>query len=305
MSEDKSLFSRIVILKSSHEYAVWRTGIQTYLLSVGCLGILEGTDLEPGRLEEAATYNRDRQAELDAAVAALQTAVDSQNVANERSAGEAAIEANIARIQSFPPAGQADDVVPGVPRQNRSGTVPPLTWNRPMTDAESKLWMEWSKREMRVQGVLRGTVSKGILVDLINKQSALAMWAYLEATNPINTPENQAKIRRDLANLSLRDLSPKGMERHLDTFNELIMNLITAGETLTPSDRAQRFLDTFPYQLATIRTVYSITQHTIPVYERWSALLKLYNEEIMRRGVDRRRGGGEAVFYTNEKPKRG
>jgi hypothetical protein len=67
MSEDKLLFSRITILKSSHEYAAWRTGVQTYLLSVGCLGIIEGTDLEPGRIDEAIIYNRERQAELNTA----------------------------------------------------------------------------------------------------------------------------------------------------------------------------------------------------------------------------------------------
>ena len=242
MNDDKTLYTRIPILRSNDSYTAWKNGIETYLIAIGCQGIVDGTDTEP--LE---------------ATGATRTAVA---------------------------------------RTTRAGSVQPAT----NTGEEIRTaWEKWSKRELRVQGVIRSTVSKGLLVDLLDMHSARDMWNFLAETHPTNTPEARASLRRDMANLFLRDLTPRGMERHLERFNELVLRFHDAGEKLTSEERSQRFIDTFPEPLSAIRTMYSLA--TIVQGQHWQTILKLYNQEITRREQVRPRS--EAVLYTDGRRTKG
>ena len=139
------------------------------------------------------------------------------------------------------------------------------------------------------------TVSDGLLVDLLEMRSAREMWTFLRETHPTDTAENRALLRRDAAALRLTDLSPHGMERHLDRFNELVLRHYECGIPLTGTDRAQRFLDTLPDELAAIRTMYALQINLIPANRHWQNLLTLYNSEIIRRQQNR----GHQALYTN------
>lgn len=45
-------------------------------------------------------------------------------------------------------------------------------------------WQEWQRREDLAQGMIRGTVSDGILIDLIDCYSAKEMWDIAQKRKP-------------------------------------------------------------------------------------------------------------------------
>lgn len=102
-------------------------------------------------------------------------------------------------------------------------------------------------------------------------------------THPIDTPENRAAIRRDLATIVLTDASPRGMEQHLESFNSIILQSHEAGSIIAPAMRAQMLADTLPQQLESLRTVWGVILPTLTDFTAWPTMLRLYNEEIERR----------------------
>ena len=136
-------------------------------------------------------------------------------------------------------------------RTARAGSAPPSaqesTTKGELTKDEKIEWSKWQKNEEKVQGVIRATVSKGILVDLLDMSSAKAMWDFIEEIHKQDTPEEQAAVRDALATLRLgENASADQMETHLEDFNVLLLRAIMAKLVITQDDRVQRFLATLP-----------------------------------------------------------
>lgn len=267
-------------LSSTSQFSTWRLAFETYALSTGCSGILNGSLIEPGLIDiipilaagqpefdprtlgpiDATTGTTDQTDEAHAAGLAL-AAASRENHENLVQNYQAAVAEHERRLL-------------------RAGTVPPVMFSGKTTPKE---WEDWAKKEGHMQGALRGTVSAGLLVDIKDLHSAKAMWDLLHATHPIDTAENRAAIRRDLSTIVLDDTTPKGMERHLERFNSMILRSTEAGNPIAPATRAQMFADTLPRELEALRTIWGMTSKLLTEFTAWPTMLTLYNEEIDRR----------------------
>jgi hypothetical protein len=88
-------------------------------------------------------------------------------------------------------------------------------------------------REEKVQAVIRTTVSNGIVIDLLDLNSAKEMWDYILETHQLDSPEEQAQVRDALATIRLKDdPSAEEMETHLERFNSLLLRARTAASKL-------------------------------------------------------------------------
>ena len=294
-SGDKTLLSAVPKLVSTSQFTTWRLAFQTYALATGCRGILDGTIVEPGLVDitpilaagqpeyvaprtlgaqDSTTGTADQ---TEAAIAAGQQIIDQARQSHEL----------LVRNYQAALMEEARRLLP-------AGTIPPSTF---VGDVTKKDWEDWAKKEAHMQGALRGTVSAGVLVDIKDLTTAKAMWDLLHATHPINTAENRASIRRDLSMIVLTDTSPKGMEKHLERFNSIILRSQEAGNPIAPAVRAQMFADTLPQQLESLRTLWGINSPLLTELTAWPTMLRLYNEEIDRR---RRNGtNNTAMAITN------
>ena len=162
--------------------------------------------------------------------------------------------------------------------------------------AEKAEWYKWQKKEEKVQGVIRATVSKGILVDLLDIKSAKAMWDFIEEIHKQDSPEEHAAINNALANVALKDgATAQEMENHLEEFNILLLRAATAKLTITHSDRVQRFLATLPRSLQGLRQQFRLLDEE---KRTWREVTKQYNLEVadIRRLEDRKMTEGKALF---------
>jgi hypothetical protein len=84
-----------------------------------------------------------------------------------------------------------------VARTRRAGSVMPSGTDaetHAVTSEQEEAWKKWQRREDLAQGMIRGTVSDGILVDLLDCHSAKEMWDFALETNNLEDPESQADI---------------------------------------------------------------------------------------------------------------
>jgi hypothetical protein len=112
-------------------------------------------------------------------------------------------------------------------RSVRAVSAPPTaTVKIPDTDLTVEQldeWRKWQKREEKVQGVIRTTVSDGIVIDLLDMKSAKQMWDHILATHQLDSPGKPAQVRDGLASIRLKeDPSAEEMEVHLERFNFLL-----------------------------------------------------------------------------------
>src|SRR4051812_7577426 len=201
MLDNKSIISLSAIpkLRNNANFAAWKQAVENQLLLAGCIGIVDGSDMEPFR--------------TIAAMAA---------------------------------------------RSARAGSAPPTAEERiPETDLtveQLEEWRKWQKREEKIQGVIRTTVSDGIVIDILDMNSAKQMWDYILATHQLDSPEEQAQVRDALATIRLKeDPSAEEMEIHLERFNSLLLRARTASLRIDEAERIERFLATLPKALAVLR----------------------------------------------------
>jgi hypothetical protein len=134
-------------------------------------------------------------------------------------------------------------------RSVRAGSAPPTATEKiPDTDLTVEQLDErrkWQKREEKVQGVIRTTVADGIVIDIVDMNSAKQMRDYILATHQLDSPEEQAQVRDALATIRLMDdPSAEEMETHLERFNSLPLRARTASLKIDEAERIERFLAT-------------------------------------------------------------
>jgi hypothetical protein len=152
MSEEtytKTSLSDIPMLKSNANYAIWKQAVENQLLLASALGIVDGSEKEP--------FRDDNQPRQEA---------DGRRI----------------RAGSAAPTTTRTVLIPGT-----ETTAATTTARRALTDDEMKQWYRWQRKEDKVQGVIIATVSKGILVDLLELTSAKEMWDFIEETHRQDT----------------------------------------------------------------------------------------------------------------------
>jgi hypothetical protein len=165
MSDNQSIISLSAIpkLRNNANFAAWKRAVENQLLLAGCIGTVDGSDMEPFRTPTA-------------------------------------MAAPLARAGSASPAAE----------QRISDTD--------LTVERLEEWRKRQKRKGKVQGLIQTTVSDGILIGNLDKNSAKQMWDYILATHQLDSPEEQAQVRDALATIRLKeDPSTKEMEIHLES----------------------------------------------------------------------------------------
>src|SRR5689334_8635794 len=148
MHEDKTLYAKVPILRGVDTYTAWKTALQTYLITIGCERVVDGTEIEPPR------------------------EIGTEGSRVTRAATAAAAIEEISPITST--------------------TTPEAVATT--TKLEETAWDKWYRKEQRAKGVIRSTVSKGLLVDLLDMRTAKEMWDFLAVTHPTDTPESRASL---------------------------------------------------------------------------------------------------------------
>ena len=194
------------------------------------------------------------------------------------------------------------------PRTVRAGSVPPTVGesaSESTTEQHNKLndimkrenfltkWSSWQQRESKVQGILRATVSTGILVDIINKHSAKEMWDFIVETHQIDSTEDRSRIAGALDRLKLRNNPTAAeMEENLEKFNRLILEAEMAKMEISENDRIERFIMTFPNSLVALKLHFRLAG---PSMKKWVEILRLYNTTM----EDIRAAEGKTVEINN------
>ena len=128
-----------------------------------------------------------------------------------------------------------------IARTTRAGSMMPSGLHAEThtpTSEQEESWKKWQRREDLAQGMIRGTVSDGILVDLLNCFSAKEMWDFALETNSLEDPETQAEIWNEFARMRLdEDPTAKQMEDHMEKFNSLLLKASYAGLNLRETER--------------------------------------------------------------------
>jgi hypothetical protein len=123
----------------------------------------------------------------------------------------------------------------------RAGSaLPTATEKIPATDLTMEQldgWRKWQKREEKVQGVIRTTVSDWIVIDIVDVNSAKQMWDYILATHQLDSPEEQAQVRDALATIRLKD-DPSAEE--MGTRNERFNSFLLSAQGLQASRLMRR-----------------------------------------------------------------
>ncbi|KAK4685970.1 putative transposase, partial [Tremellales sp. Uapishka_1] len=245
-SNPSSIYS-IPKLRNNLNYATWFNTVENALLVAGCMGILDGTDVEPYWVATQVVQV------LDAAGQPTTTTVE-QVIPRTTRAGSAAPSVN-------PDGGNALDT------------------------RQLAQWREWSKREQKVQGILRMTVSDGLKVDIMYMKTAKEMWEYLKAAHQLDTSEMRADIRRSLALLRLgKDATAEEMDSHMERYNSLTLQSYTAGLLITEAERVQTFLDTLPTDCFHIKS-----QLKALLAPTWQDLKTYWNTEVADRSRESKR----------------
>lgn len=125
--------------------------------------------------------------------------------------------------------------------------------------------------------MIRGTVSDGILVDLLSLFSAREMWEFALETNSLEDPESQAEIWNEIARMRLEeDPTAQQMEDHMEGFNGLLLKASYAGLNLREAERIDRFLVTLPKSFEVFRMQFRVSNKS---GRTWFMVRKEFNRE--------------------------
>jgi hypothetical protein len=164
--------------------------------------------------------------------------------------------------------------------------------NDELTADQRREWGAWQRREWKVQGVIRGTVGNGMLLDIVEMNSAKEMWDYIVDYHcRLDSLEGPSHIEDGLWTLRLKeDPSAEEMESHLEDFYSLLWQarIRNADFTLIDQARTQKFLTTIQRGLAEFWIHY--TPPNDPK-DSWLDLIRQYNLET----ADRRRTNGQST----------
>ncbi|RXK37028.1 hypothetical protein M231_05687 [Tremella mesenterica] len=137
------------------------------------------------------------------------------------------------------------------PTDVRAGSVPPMTpvegqtIGRRITGEEWKEWEKWQARENQAQGMIKGTVSDAVMLDISEKMSAKEMWDYCIALHVTATIENQRNVHQALFSYDLRDdATAKEMAKHVEDFSKTMSKAKLVGLKFDSQERAGLFLNT-------------------------------------------------------------
>ncbi|RXK34658.1 hypothetical protein M231_08087, partial [Tremella mesenterica] len=185
-----------------------------------------------------------------------------------------------------------DDTEPGRvgerPTTVRAGSVPPTTpvegqvVGRRITGEEWKEWEKWQARENKAQGMIKGTVSDAVMLDISEKMSAKEMWDYCVALHVTATIENQRNVRQALFSYDLRDdATAEEMAKHVEDFSKTMSEARLVGLKFDSQERAGLFLNTI---LAPSYRIIQIEVTSLIAEERtWEKVLSIFNKETARR----------------------
>jgi hypothetical protein len=172
-----------------------------------------------------------------------------------------------------------------IARTQRAGSVMPSGMEAESHEATPELgeaWKKWQRREDLAQGMIRGTVSDGILVDLLDCHSAKEMWDFALETNSLEDPETQAEIWNEIARLRLpEDPTAQQMENHMEQFNGLLLKASYAGLVLRETERIDRFLVTLPKSFEVFRMQFRVSNR---LGRSWMTVRKEFDREQNTRG---------------------
>ncbi|RXK36139.1 hypothetical protein M231_06630 [Tremella mesenterica] len=151
---------------------------------------------------------------------------------------------------------------------------------------ELKEWEKWQARENKAQGMIKGTVSDAVMLDLSEKMSAKEMWDYCVNLHVTATIENQRNVRQALFSYDLRDnATAEEMAKHVDEFSKTMAEAKLVGLIFDSQERAGLFLNT-------------ILDRT------WDKVLMIFNAETARHTacpVGRTNRKGFAMFAERDK----
>ena len=206
-------------------------------------------------------------------------------------------------------------------RNVRAGSMQPgaleTGTNLPLTSDVRKDWERWQAREGRAQGMLKGTVSMAIKLDLEDSLDAHSMWLYCERLHSISIKENQREVQRKLFSFDLRDdATSEEMAAHIEDFSQTVMHARMVGLTFSSLDRASLFMQSI--LAPSFRPVLTELNSTSDLLRDWPTVLSKYNAESARRKarpLPRARGGvvmavtgprvtREAAARSRDRPRR-
>ena len=206
-------------------------------------------------------------------------------------------------------------------RNVRAGSMQPgaleTGTNLPLTSDVRKDWERWQAREGRAQGMLKGTVSMAIKLDLEDSLDAHSMWLYCERLHSISIKENQREVQRKLFSFDLRDdATSEEMAAHIEDFSQTVMHARMVGLSFSSLDRASLFMQSI--LAPSFRPVLTELNSISDLLRDWPTVLSKYNAESARRKarpLPRARGGvvmavtgprvtREAAARSRDRPRR-
>ncbi|GHJ90297.1 hypothetical protein NliqN6_6699 [Naganishia liquefaciens] len=159
-----------------------------------------------------------------------------------------------------------------VARTQRAGSVMPSGTEaeiHPISPEQEEAWKKWQRREDLAQGMLRGTVSDGILVDLLDLHSAKEMWDYALETNSLDDPESRAEIWNEFGRLRLQEEpTASQMEAHMEAFNAILLKASYAGLNVPETEHVDKFLITLPKSFEVFRMQFRSTNQSARTLKR-------------------------------------
>ncbi|RXK37031.1 hypothetical protein M231_05690 [Tremella mesenterica] len=152
---------------------------------------------------------------------------------------------------------------------------------RRITGEELKEWEKWQVRENKAQGMIKGTVSDAVMLDLSEKMSAGEMWSYCLNMHVRATNENQRNVRQALLSYDLReDVTAKEMAKHVEECLKTMAEAKLVELIFDSQERAGLFLNTILAQSYRIIHMELLTE---PKRDRtWDKVLTIFNAETAR-----------------------
>jgi hypothetical protein len=192
-------------------------------------------------------------------------------------------------------------------RSAHAGSAPPTAKERiPDTDLtveQLEEWRKWQKREEKVQGVIRTTVSDGIVIDNLDMNTDKQMWDYILATHQLDSPEEQAQVRDALA--TLRPKKNLRQRRWRYILNDPTLFYCAQGPQAPRSMRRKGLNDSLatpPKALAVLRLQSRLAD---PIRKTWLEVTKQYNLEAADRKRPSGTGNGTGFALLSKTHKQG
>ena len=151
-----------------------------------------------------------------------------------------------------------------------------------MTSELRKEWKQWQHREDKAQTIIKGSVTRGLAMDIKRLLTAQAMWEWCANLHINDLLEHQSAIRRRLIALDLRDdATSEEMAEHVENFLTTIADAELVGITFTMVERSAQFMSTI---LSPSFRMISSEINVLPSHAReWPIVLAKFNAETARR----------------------